>query len=150
MIGDGSAFVVALEKIRRTVTELAQAPRRVAVIAAPKIDKLLRKQFTSGLNPYDRPWRPLLPSTLARGRRSPPLTDTRRLRAGTHATVSPGRRAGIQLIAGAPYGAFHQVGFHVGRTRVGPRKIFPDVGLPKAWRQVLDDAARTVARQARS
>ena len=150
MTGNGSAFVVALERIRRTVTELSQTPRRVASLAAPKIDKLLRKQFASGTNPYGQPWRPLLPSTLARGRRPPPLTDTRALRDGTRATAAPGSRAGIQLTAGARYGAFHQVGFRVGRTRVAPRKIFPDVGLPKAWRAVLTAAARTAVRQARS
>jgi len=145
----GRQLVAQLGRLERVIEELAYAPRKVAVVAAPKLTRLLQQQFRRGEDPYGRPWAPLRPSTLARGRRPPPLTDTRRLRDGTKATPYPGGRAGIRLKVGRPYGYFHQVGFRVGRTRVPPRRILPQFGMPAAWREALAEAAREVGRQAR-
>jgi phage gpG-like protein len=148
--GNATAAVAALRSLQKTLERLAYVPRKVAVIAAPRLTKLVQAQFRAGVDPYGVAWRPLRPATIAKGRRSPPLTDTRRLRNGTKASARSGGRAGLVLKAGAPYGAFHQVGFRVGRTRVAPRRIFPQRGLPAAWRAVLDAAARQAAREARA
>lgn len=138
--------LASLRGLIRTVEELAYVPRKVAVIAAPKISALIRRQFLNGCDPYGRQWRALRPSTLANGRRPPPLTDTARMRDGT--VAKPGR-AGITLTVGAPYAKFHQYGFRAGRTSVGPRRILPNAGMPASWRKALDESATLAIRQAR-
>ena len=145
--GGASVAVAELGRLMKVIEKLAYVPKRMAVIAAPKLSALLLEQFTSGRDPYGRAWRPLKPSTLARGRRPPPLTDKKKLRDGTKAT--PGR-AGIRLSVGASYGIFHQVGFHVGKTWVAPRRILPQFGMPATWKRALDESARQAVREARS
>lgn len=146
--GNAAQFASALDGVIRTLERLAYVPRRVAVIAAPHISRLLEQQFRDGRDPYGVAWAPLRKSTLARGRRPPPLTDTGRLRGGTVARPRAGGRAGVELRTGAPYGKFAQVGFRVGTARVKPRRIFPDRGLPREWSRVLNDSARMAAREA--
>ena len=138
--GDARQAAAALAGLMRVVERLTYVPREVAKTAAPKLDDLLDEQYEAGVDPYGRPWRPLKSTTLAKGRRPPPLTDTRRLRDGTRA--KPGR-AGIRLTVAPRYGVFHQYGFRVGRARVAPRRILPTNGMPAAWRAVLKDAARS-------
>lgn len=132
-----------------TLRNLADVPRRASEIAAPKITDLLQTEFRAGVDPYNRAWAPLKKSTVRKGRRPPPLTGfTRQLRDGTRAQLYPGNRRGIQLVAGASYGKFHQYGFHVRSTLVPARKIFPDGGrLPKAWSAVLRAAAFQAVRE---
>ena len=147
--GGANLAIASLGRLIQTIETLARAPRRVAILAAPELTKLLRIQYLTGTDPYGRPWRALKPSTLAKGRHPPPLTDTKRLRDGTRAMVAPGGRAGIRLKLGAPYGFFHQVGFRVGKTKVAPRRILPQFGIPATWRKVLDDASRRALQEAR-
>jgi phage gpG-like protein len=130
------------------VNELGTLPRKLSVQAAPLISAELRSQFVTGVDPYGSPWAPLKPSTL-RKHGPPPLTDTRRLRDNTKATPMTGGRIGIIAIVGAKYGAFHQVGFRVGRARVPARRILPNRGMPAAWRRILDERARFIAARAR-
>jgi hypothetical protein len=59
-----------------------------------------------------------------------------------------GGRIGLTIRIGARYGAFHQVGFRVGKTKVKPRKILPSQGMPSSWRAILDRHARELARRA--
>lgn len=131
----------------RSVEQLAYVPRKVAVVAAPKITRLLRQQFRNGTDPYGRAWRPLRPATVAKGRRPPPLTETGDLRDGTKAKVA---RAGIRLSVRSPYGVYHQTGFVNARTgrHVAPRRILPQFGLPAAWTSVLREASRHAFRSA--
>jgi hypothetical protein len=112
------------------------------------VTKLVQDQFDKGVDPYGRPWAPLAASTLAKGRRPPPLTETRRLREGTRAYVMRAHYAGLRVVVGAPYGYFHQVGFRVGRTKVKPRRILPQFGLPRAWSDALRAASRQAASEA--
>ena len=49
----------ALRGLARTVERLAYVPNDVAKIAAPRLTLLLRKQFASGVDPYNKPWKPL-------------------------------------------------------------------------------------------
>lgn len=144
--GDAMVGIAQIGRLKETIRRLSELPRAIAAEAKPGIDRLLRDEFTDGTDPYRRPWTPLRPSTLAKGRTPPPLTDTRALRRGTRVLHPPGRR-GLQIVTG-PHGYFHQVGFRVYRTRVEPRRILPQFGLPVAWKQVLRDAARRCARRA--
>ena len=145
--GNAMACIGALGTLERTLERLRDVPRRAADLAAPQIDAMIQEQFRAGVDPYGRPWAPLRPSTIARGRRPPPLTDTGSLRNGTRARPGRGGRAGVWIQLGAAYGYFAQVGFTVGRTRVPPRRILPQFGMPKAWtfalRQSCSQAART-------
>lgn len=146
--GNADVAVRALESVQKQVDELARMPRKLAVACAPLITQLLRGGFATGRDPYGRPWRALRPATLAKGRRPPPLTDTRELADGTMAKALNGNRAGLHLVVGAKYGAFHQVGFRVGKTKVGPRRILPAFGMPASWRQVFAEQAKRLAREA--
>lgn len=136
--------IAALARIRRVVDELGQLPRKLAIASAPEITKLLRAQFDEGKDPYGRPWRPLAKSTIARGRRPPPLTKTGKLRDGTVARPMAGGRIGLTLRVGAPYGVFHQQG----RGRPPRREILPTRGMPAAWRRVLTEQSRLLAERA--
>lgn len=146
--GNATAAAAAFEQLRGTLDKLADLPRKLAAASAEPITKLLQAQYRAGTDPYGRAWRKLRPSTLARGRHPPPLTDTGRMREGTRARVLDGNRAGLHIVVGAPYGAFHQVGFRVGRTKVGPRKILPSRGIPSAWAGVFRQQAQRLAREA--
>ena len=141
--GGADVAIAALADVRKTIDRLAQLPRKLAQASVGDVNLALRSQFQRGVDSYDRPWRPLKPSTIARGRRNPPLTDRTKLRDGTMARAT---QYGLQIAVGARYGAFHQVGFRVGRTWVGPRKILPGRGLPKAWRLIFERRARELAR----
>ena len=145
--GNGSAFARALRDVRKTVDLLGRLPHNLAVAAAPDITALLRRQFLEGVDPYGRPWAPLKPSTLKQ-HGPPPLTNKGALRDGTEATPMQGVRIGLTLRVGARYGAFHQIGFRVGKTKVPPRRVLPNRGIPAAWRAALDRRARELAARA--
>jgi hypothetical protein len=141
--------IESLGRLEQVLDRLVSVPRRVAVIAAPRLTELLQSQFAEGKDPYGRPWRLLKPSTLRTGRRNPPLTGfTRKLRDGTKAATQPSNRAGIRVKVGARYGFFHQSGFQRGHTYVAPRRILPQFGLPIAWSRVLKESAKQAAREA--
>jgi hypothetical protein len=141
---NASACRAALRQVRRSLEELARLPHKLAVTAAPLISAELRDQFRAGVDPYGKPWAPLKPSTL-RKHGPPPLTDTRALADGTKAYAG---RGGILVVLGRSYGAFAQTGFRVKGTRVPPRRILPNRGLPAAWRAILDRTARALAEKA--
>jgi Phage virion morphogenesis family len=132
--------------LAKTIESLSEVPRDAAKTAAPKLTLLLQEQFERGIDPYGRPWAPLAKSTLKKGRHPPPLTDTGRLKGGTRAQPYPGQQAGIQLVAGADYGRFHQFGFRVFGQPVSAREIFPTRGLPFAWRITIKDAIRRAVK----
>jgi hypothetical protein len=137
--------IAALGRIQRVVDELGQLPRKLAVAAAPDITAMLHQQFVDGKDPYGRAWKPLAKSTVAKGRRNPPLYGpTRKLADGTMAKPMTGGRIGLTLIVGAPYGIFHQQG----RGRPPRREILPTRGMPAAWRRALDTQAKLLARRA--
>ena len=140
--------LASIGQLQRTLEHLAYVPRRAAVIAAPKLTALIRKQFREGRDPYGRAWADLKPSTLQK-HGPPPLTDSGQLRDGTEAVAMRANYAGIRLTLGARYGYFHQVGFRVGHIRVPARRIFPQHGLPAPWRQVLVAACKQAAREAK-
>ncbi len=144
-MGTAAQAIAALERVRRVVNELGQLPRKLAVASAPEITNLLHRQFDEGKDPYGRAWKKLAKSTLARGRRPPPLTRTGKLRNGTVAKPMTGGRIGLTLRVGVPYGIFHQEG----RGRPPRREILPTRGMPAAWRRVLKEQAALLAARAR-
>jgi hypothetical protein len=145
--GNASAFARALTDVRRALEELARLPRALSLAAAVPLSGLLRNQFVAGVDPYGMKWAPLKPSTL-RQHSPPPLTATGALKSGTKVEPMGGGRAGIKITVGAPYGAFHQLGFRVGRTKVPARRILPNRGLPAAWREILNRQAKFIADRA--
>lgn len=124
-------------QLARNIAQLARVPSRAAALAAPGIAREIQHEFDRGVDPYGRPWKPLKPSTLARGRHPPPLTDTREMRDGI--AVRPLPAAGIAITFARDVPAiFHQRG-----TRfMALRAILPTNVLPKAWGAILAAASR--------
>ena len=137
----------AMGKLLATLERLAYVPRKVAVLAAPRITRELQVQFRQGRDPYGTPWAPLKPSTLQR-HGPPPLTDSGAGRDATKATALASNRAGIHITLGRAYLYFAQSGFRVGRTKVKPRRILPQSGIPATWRDILVASARQAVREA--
>lgn len=123
-------------RLAQTLRELNAVPSQAAADAAPKIRALITKQFSSGANPYGTAWAALRPATLARGRRPPPLTDTRRMRRTIRVQTRAG--SGLKISVPAPYAGFHQTG----TSRMAKRLIVPDRGLPRSWREAIARSVR--------
>jgi hypothetical protein len=131
--------LAAFGKLERTLAELDQLPRRLAIAVAPMITKELQKEFENGNDPYGRRW-----AKLSTGKPSF-LTLSRKLRNKTKAAPMPGGRAGIRILLGARYAIFHQTG-----TRYMPaRKILPERGMPSAWRTAIQREAKRLFQAAR-
>lgn len=138
-------LAVSLRQIGRLeelLRKLSEVPRHVAEDVAPEINRLVQAQFEDGKDPYGKPWAPLKKSTLKKGRRPPPLTDTRQLRNNTR--VYPYRNS-IRVVVGMPYGYFHQVG----TRNMAARRILPQAGMPKAWNEALKASFRKLAKGVR-
>ena len=139
LTGDIDLAMRKLGKLSQLVDDLTQVPRKVARIAAPRISRLLTRQFSQGVDPYGRRWK-----RLASGKAAHLKGKTLDLSDGTKAVALPGR--GIAVTLGAWYGFFHQVG-----TRNMPaRRILPQRGMPAEWTKVLDTSAREAFRQAKA
>jgi hypothetical protein len=124
-----------LDKLTATLRDLAHIPSQVSAEVSKELTKELQKEYTSGSDPYGKPWAPLKPSTLAKGRRPPPLTDTGRMKSGTVAFPLPG--AGVAVVVGAEYGKYHQTG----TSKMEARPILPDKGMPPKWREIVKRVA---------
>jgi len=142
--GNLAVAVSAMGKLDRMLVGMSSLPHRVAIDAAPKISALLFEEFKTGRNPYGQPWAPLAASTIAKGRRWPPLTDTRKLRDGSLATARPG---GISIRMGRSEWYFHQVGFRCGKTHVPARETLPSRGWPRRWLAAINESAVKTARE---
>ena len=122
--------------IAKNMRALARVPSQIATAASDKIGKLIQDSFDRGVDPYGNPWADLRPATLAKGREPPPLTDSHRMR--NSIAVAPLQSAGIALSMASPYAGFHQVGTKWMVQRI----IYPDHGLPKAWKAIIDAESR--------
>lgn len=116
----------------RVLHELARVPSRVAVLAAPRLRRLVTEQFTKQQDPYGAAWAPLTAGSIQRGRRPPVLTDTSAMRRGIR--VRPMAGAGLSITIPAPYAGFHQTG----TSLMVSRPIFPRAGMPRKWRKALE------------
>ena len=134
-----------LDKLTATLRDLAHVPSQVAKDVSIELNKELQKEYVQGTDPYGKSWAPLKPSTLKKGRRPPPLTDTGKLKSGTRALPLPG--AGVAVVVGAPYGAYHQTG----TERMAARPILPDRGMPPKWREIVTRvASKAIAKKFRT
>jgi phage gpG-like protein len=122
----------------RAFAELARVPSKVARKVATGISAEIQKNFDLGLDVYGRPWAPLAPATLRKGRTPPPLTDTGAGRESIE--VKPTRGAGIGIKVGTRYMRFHQSGASKGNWRLPIRMFLPTNVLPKAWRKIYVEA----------
>lgn len=118
----------------RVFRTLASVPSQAARPIASRIHKAIQKQFDEGRDPFGRDWAPLAPATLAKGRRPPPLTDTRRGR--NSISVRPTRGAGIAILVGVFYMAIHNKG---NLPRLPRRLILPTNVLPKEWNKIYKE-----------
>lgn len=128
-----------LERMQERLAELAQVPSRCARAVSTRLEELVQEEFDRGADPYEEPWAPLSPVTLARGRTPPPLTDTSAMRASLH--VRPLAGAGVGVTIDHPAGP-HQTGWS-GPQGSGPaRPILPARGeLPDGWIEAIEAEA---------
>jgi phage gpG-like protein len=134
-----------LTRLGERLAELAEVPSRTARAASEAIEAEIQDEFDQGHDPYEEPWKPLAPATVARGRSAPPLTDTGAMRDSLR--VKPLAGAGIGVTIDHPAGP-HQTGWE-GRQGSGPaRPILPARGeLPDAWIEILERTAEAEFRK---
>lgn len=130
-----------LAGLRRTLGQLAKVPSQASQAVATELTKLLQQEYAAGTDPYGKQWAALKPSTLARGRRPPPLDATGRMKSSTKAVPLSG--GGVGLVADSPAN-FHQSG----TRKMAKRMILPDKGLPAAWKQAIDTAVDAQLKRA--
>lgn len=116
--------------------ELKRVPSQVARQVAHEISRSIQVQFDTGRDPYGMPWKPLSASTLAKGRRPPPLTDTGAGRRSVK--VRPASGAGVRIDIGRGYMIVHQKGARNGRPP--QRMIVPVTTMPQAWVDIYESA----------
>lgn len=116
---------------------LAEVPSRASRRASAAIAELVEEEFQAGADPYGNAWTPLAPSTLARGRTPPPLTDTGRMRESV--AVQPMRGAGVSITIEHP-AAPHQTGWSGPQGNGPARPILPGRTFPRRWREAIDAA----------
>jgi len=123
----------SLERLARTI------PARVASRAAQGITAQIRQDTAAGLDCYGRPFAPLAPATLARGRHPPPMVDTGGSLSETRAVALRG--AGITIHVGGHYE------HHLTSSGTRPaREVAPTRGpLPASWSRRVDNAAKIEA-----
>lgn len=95
-------------KFSAAILELARIPSQVSAQAARDLSKEIQRNFDRGVDPFGKAWKPLAKSTIAKGRRAPPLTDTGEGRRSV--VVRPAVGAGIQITVGLVRMLYHQFG----------------------------------------
>lgn len=134
-----------LGQLAENLRKLSTIPSRIARPVSDELAKSIQHQFDLGVNPYGRAWADLAPSTYARGRHWPPLTDTTAMRKSLD--VRPRSAAGVQMSMAFPAG-IHQGG--APRANIPARQIFPSGVFPKTWTEIIarvtkENIARTMA-----
>lgn len=133
-----------LERMQERLAELAEVPSRAARATASRLEELMQEEFDRGADPYEEPWTPLAPTTLAKPRHPPPLTDSSDMRDSLRARPLAG--AGVGMTIDHPAGP-HQTGW-TGPQGSGPaRPILPARGeLPDGWIEVLEEESARAFR----
>jgi hypothetical protein len=129
------AAVLAMQSVARSLRELARVPARAAAAASVALEAVVRDQESREVDPYEKPWAPLLPQTVQRKR-----GDTRILRRSDvmldSLAVHPLRGSGLAITFDRAYSAFHQIG-----TRfMAARRLLPVADLPPSWRAAISGA----------
>jgi len=131
----------AAVKFRKIQKELLQVPSRISSDAAPEIQRLWRKTWRAGQDPYGAALPPLAPSTILRKGHAKIMIDT----GGTlqQTTVRPLPGAGLALATGV------KVNWNLEPSGTRPaRPELPLRGLPPVWKAALEKIAKRRAREA--
>jgi hypothetical protein len=125
----------------RALRDLAKVSSKISAAVSKRIKRDIEKYFSAGTDPYRKPWAPLKPATIAKGRHHPPLTDTRKGRRGIK--VTPRAGAGVSIVSNTDYMQFHM--------RATPdraaRKFLPEGVLPAAWEKIVREELEKEARK---
>ena len=129
-----------LPLLSANLRKLAAVPSQVATKAAARLTILVHINTASGLDAYSKPFAPLAVSTLRRGRRPPPMTNTGKSLDETRFTAMGG--AGIAMVIGGAYK------YHIRSTKNRPaRSVAPErSGMPAAWSRVIREVETSVVR----
>jgi phage gpG-like protein len=127
-------------KLAKIMRDMSKMPSRVSATIASDLSKEVQRNFDRGVDPSGKPWRKLAKSTLKRGRRPPPLTDTRKGRRSVKVAAMPG--AGIRFTVGVLYMIYHLLGgpksekFPAGQP---PKRSFLPLGtqVPATWLKII-------------
>lgn len=119
-----------LDGVRNALRELTKVPALASRDGAAAIERLWRRNYRAGLDPYGNAWAPLAPRTIAKKGHDRIMIETGATLAETRAAPLPG--AGISLRTG------HKAAWHMTPTENRPaRKVMPAHGLPATWRAAL-------------
>lgn len=131
-----------LALLRANLNRLARVPAVVSRDAARGIKNQIDMDTSSGLDCYGKPFAPLKPSTLAKGRRPPPMVDTGASLEQT--SVRPLRGAGIAIVLGGAYE------HHLRRTaNREARQVVPvRAGIPATWSRRVKQAEELAVKRA--
>ncbi len=131
----------AAAKYKNAARELNKIPSRLAAEAAPAIERMWRKTYRAGQNPYGVKWQKLAKSTIDRKGHDTILVESGDSYKATRVRPLPG--AGIQLVTG------EKLQWHLEAAENRPaRPVLPLNGLPAPWRERLKKIAVDVARKA--
>src|SRR5277367_6249887 len=140
-----SGDIGQMGKLAARMADLGQVPSRAAARVSRELETLIQLEFDEGADPYGTSWEPLAEATIAKGRHSPPLTDTGAMRGSLR--VKPLRGAGISLTIAHP-AAPHQTGWR-GSQGSGPaRPILPTREMPPLWAEAIEVAVDEEFRRA--
>lgn len=116
-------------EFRRALASLAKVPAVISQPVADGIQKIVKRNFRQGVDPYGNAYEPLTPGSIARGRRNPPLRKFANV-----ASVRPLGPAGVAVTVAHPQAGFHQTG----TTHMAKRIVFPDRDVPAEWKAIIE------------
>lgn len=125
-----------LQRLNGTLRALADVPSQASRDAAERIAEMIDDALDAGLDPYGRPFAPLMASTIERhpGRGAPPLTDTGAMRSSVRVTPKAG--AGLDITIDKPAN-FH----NTGTKHMAQRQIIPQSGgIAPSWREAIAES----------
>lgn len=120
-------------KIGEAIARLRQVPDAIQSgieASAPLLADRISAGFDSGTDPYGRPWAPLSPRTLAKGRTPPPLTDTGAMR---DAITVTGDGYSVAIYSPDEKSSWHQEGDGAPGQDLPARPFLPESELPDTW-----------------
>lgn len=126
-------------RLSQYLRSIAKVPSQSSKVVSAAISRRIKADFRKGVDPYGKAWKPLAKSTLAKGRKPPPLTDTGKGKRGI--TVHPTQGAGIKVVSSVSYMDYH-LGKAPGirsRWNLPIRPFLPDSarGVPPAWDDIF-------------
>lgn len=119
-----------LDGTRAALRELTKVPALASADGAKAIERLWRRNYRAGLDPYGNAWAPNAPSTIARKGHARVMQETGATLRETRVAPLPG--AGMKATTG------YKAAWHMRATDNRPaRKVMPAHGLPATWRAEL-------------